>query len=57
MVLMLAKGTETEGGVLSRSLDIIFNSIYEQRAEWFTFKPDKQNNIIVQVHSPLLCVN
>eukprot|EP00052_Salpingoeca_macrocollata_P024644 m.221415 g.221415 ORF g.221415 m.221415 type:complete len:898 (-) comp22289_c0_seq5:168-2861(-) len=42
------QGTETEGGILSRSLDIVFNSIHNYRAKWFTFAPDKYQQFSVQ---------
>eukprot|EP00051_Salpingoeca_urceolata_P011187 m.138222 g.138222 ORF g.138222 m.138222 type:complete len:963 (-) comp17020_c0_seq5:48-2936(-) len=42
------QGDESEGGLLSRSLDILFNSINDYRAKWFTFKPDQRGKIRVQ---------
>jgi len=41
-------GTPQNAGIISRSLDIIFNSIMHLQAEKFVFKPDKMNGFEVQ---------
>eukprot|EP00911_Craspedida_sp_UC1_P000017 UC1_evm1s14 len=41
------QGTEQEGGILTRSLDTIFNSIAPYRAKWCTFASDDQGRVRV----------
>jgi hypothetical protein len=43
------QGTQTEGGILSRSMDILFNTIHSYRAKWYTFKSDEFSRMSVQV--------
>eukprot|EP00050_Salpingoeca_kvevrii_P017051 m.61247 g.61247 ORF g.61247 m.61247 type:complete len:903 (+) comp7329_c2_seq1:2-2710(+) len=40
------QGDGTEAGLLSKSLDIVFNSI--RQAKWYSFKPDDRGNIVTQ---------
>ena len=48
------QGSEEElDGIMPRTLDVLFNSIHEQRAKWFTFKPDSaKGTIVVRVSQP-----
>jgi hypothetical protein len=43
------QGDDAEGGLLSRSLDIIFNSVGDARAPRFTLASDNMNQIYMQV--------
>ncbi|EGD76263.1 hypothetical protein PTSG_00966 [Salpingoeca rosetta] len=42
------QGSEEDlDGIMPRTLDVLFNSINNQRAKWFTFKPDESKGTIV----------
>lgn len=41
-------GNEREGGIMPRTLDVIFNSIANYQTKKFIFKPDKLNGFEVQ---------
>lgn len=41
-------GTPQDGGLLPRSLDVIFNSIGDFQAKKYVFKPDRQNGFDIQ---------
>lgn len=45
------QGNEREGGLLSRALDIVFNSIGDARAPRFSFASNSVNQIFPQVGS------
>eukprot|EP00730_Choanoeca_flexa_P009019 TRINITY_DN12573_c2_g12_i1.p1 TRINITY_DN12573_c2_g12~~TRINITY_DN12573_c2_g12_i1.p1 ORF type:complete len:745 (+),score=170.01 TRINITY_DN12573_c2_g12_i1:210-2444(+) len=40
------QGDETQGGILNRSLDVLFNSVKTQRAKWFTFVCNSRRNTV-----------
>eukprot|EP01135_Chromosphaera_perkinsii_P006707 Nk52_evm21s559 gene=Nk52_evmTU21s559 len=42
------EGSQSDPGILVRSLDLIFASIYDQQAKRFIFKPDKKNGYEIQ---------
>ncbi|GFU29884.1 kinesin-like protein KIF23 [Nephila pilipes] len=47
-------GTPQDGGLLPRTLDVIFNSIRDYQAPKFVFKPDKLNGFEVQSRNEAL---
>jgi kinesin family protein 23 len=41
-------GEPQDGGIMPRSLDVIFNSIFSYQATKFIFKPDRMNGFTIQ---------
>lgn len=44
-------GTPQDGGIMPRTLDVLFNSISDVQAKKFVFKPDRLNGFEVQSES------
>lgn len=42
------KGTRSDGGILRRTIDVIFNSINKLQSMKYVFKPDRMNGFEVQ---------
>lgn len=51
---LISKGSRHNGGILRRSIDIIFNSIENLQAMKYVFKPDKMNGFDIQSEADAL---
>ncbi len=40
------QGNDSEGGVVNHTLDVLFNSIKDFRARWFSFSIDAKTNAV-----------